>query len=169
MKDHWICLTIGFWISICIQKNMGSILFCLIFLLYLMFRTKRKIVYGLWILIWLYSQCILGMGFVSQSSSSFYKVIEIKDTYVIATSSHHRILIYGLEDPVFDDIYHVEHLEPIQALQNKDLFNFKKMMNRKGIYQYTNEKDVEKVSSSTSIRSKIYRSIKKKGYVTTNS
>lgn len=162
MKDHWICLTIGFWISICIQKNMGSILFCLIFLLYLMFRTKRKIVYGLWILIWLYSQCILGMGFVSQSSSSFYKVIEIKDTYVIATSSHHRILIYGLEDPVFDDIYHVEHLEPIQALQNKDLFNFKKMMNRKGIYQYTNEKDVEKVSSSTSIRSKIYRSIKKK-------
>lgn len=151
-------LFFGFWASLIIKDLLQICAFSSFYFLFLFYRFSKKSF--LFIPLVILSIFILFPKNVT-TSVGIYTVYEIHSKYVLAQKDGHSILLYGLENVDFYDEINVSYLEEIDSLKNESLFDFQEYMEKQNIYKYSNVTENDIIRKSESIKSKIYRKLKR--------
>lgn len=97
------------------------------------------------------------MPIPTEADVNVFIVKEIKTNYVIAKNKNQTIIVYGLENPNFNDVYTCTNkLTAIDTIHNTGTFSFVDYANRRGIYYSTEAKDEDLLASGKGIRHQLY-------------
>lgn len=109
--------------------------------------------------------CILFLLLTNQkdipfASRKIVRVDEIKEDYVIASSKKEKSILYGVDQVSLMDIIEIEGtFKPIHTTKNLGMFHFDKYCKRKGISAFMQVDNYEIISTSNSIKAKVYKKV----------
>ena len=150
-----IVFTLGFWI-VCFFKDIYLItVFSILFALYLLYRFRLQ-----WLSVLFVMLCLLRCVFLSYAPAAQpgeYRVYDMKTHYVLARNNKgSRVVLYGLKNPQFYDVYKVDHFESLEGSQNIGVFSFPAYMAQKHIYYSSYVQDSMLIERSDCLKNKIY-------------
>ena len=108
MKGYWL-----FYACLSILLLWGDTPFyqiCILFLIFLTFIKKiRGCKKGIVIVLLLLCRCYIPIS-KDKPNPGYFKILEIKSSYVVASDGKHKVILYGLENPNFDNVYLVKRI-----------------------------------------------------------
>lgn len=143
----WIrfpCISILFLICTCIyhlrkfkRHHIAFMVLCILFFLRIQIPIKHNI-----------------------PTSYIVQIQEIKQNYAIASVDHQKVIIYGMENPNYQDVYEVRGTyEEIDTVHNQFQFNFKEYSNKRNIRYSIQVKSSSLKSEGTSLRHHLYQNV----------
>lgn len=88
------------------------------------------------------------------------KIMEIKENYVVGYNDNQAVILYGMDNVNFDDVYQIKgEYQLIDSTNNPNVYNFKQWANRKGYFYSMNVEKANLISKGESIKSKLYAEI----------
>ncbi len=162
MTFVYVCVALG-WIGCLVLADAWMIcVFATIYGCFLFVRFRNLF----WLLVWTF--LVIGSLILTSSKEEVpqmgeYEVVEIKTNYCIASNHKQRILLYGLEEPSYYDVYDVRSVEKITNLKNISLFSFEDYMARRQIYYGANHSTF--IRSQRSLRASLYHRLKQNPFL----
>ena len=161
MKDKYLLSACMIWVFLWIEVMWVKVLFIIMCSI---IYHKRHVKLVIWtILLCCFIQ--IHDSYIKMEhlpSSGTYKVLEIKSSYVIATNGKSKVILYGVKDAVFHDVYALDHqFQKIDTNHNEHGFVFSKWLAKKGIYYSTYIKDAHLIKEGSSIKSALYKKVLK--------
>lgn len=149
----WFAL--GFWACIALADFYVVLFFIFVYSLFMYLRFKKKFLVFVWVL---FSCCALGLvnEKVDEAKLGDYTIYEIKPNYCLAHNQNTSIVLYGIEDAHYYDVYKISEIEPIQSIQNIDRFSFSSYLKKQKIYYFSNVDKSQYVKTIPSIRNKVF-------------
>lgn len=136
---------------------------CILCLILLIFHKKiRSCKKGIIIVLLLLCRCYMPIQ-KDRPNQGYFKILDIKSNYVIASDGRHKVVLYGLENPNFDNVYLVKkEFRKIDTIHNFYGFSFDGWLKRKHIFYGAQLSDSNLIKQGNSIRHKIYEMISKR-------
>lgn len=133
---------------------------CILFLIFLTFHKKiRGCKKGIVIVLLLLCRCYIPIP-KDKPNPGYFKILEIKSSYVVASDGKHKVILYGLENPNFDNVYLVKkEFREIDTIHNFYGFSFENWLKRKHIFYETQLDNSKLVKQGNSVRHMIYEMI----------
>lgn len=146
----------GFVLGLAIQNMQPFILFSVIYVCFLCYRFKNKLLIILFCVLSIFSFS-LKFEKTQIPKSGDYRITEIKNGYAFATDSNSKVLIQNVEGLAFDDVLYISSFEKVHTDDNFNLFSFTEYLNKKKIFYKAKNFEIKQCSSS--IKSRLYRFI----------
>ena len=77
------------------------------FLFFWLFIKNKRLQKGIVIVLLLLCRCYIPIP-KDKPNPGYFKILEIKSSYVVASDGKHKVILYGLENPNFDNVYLVK-------------------------------------------------------------
>lgn len=152
-------LVCGFWGLVCLHDIYWIGFFSFVLGIFFYLRFKKKGILFLWLLFSLWA-CCLTFKPNKPAQPGEYTIVSIKSNYAIAKNKSGTIVLYGIDNPNFDEVYQVSSLEKITNLKNLHQFSFADYLGKDQITYCANVKVQDYIKSKHSIKSKLYSRVK---------
>lgn len=159
MKNICFYLVCAFWFLLCLKDWIWIPFFSLIFLFYFYLRFHKKWVLFLYLILSVWA-CILLNPKEVEAKPGQYTIVQIKTNYVIAKKDQCKIILYGLKNPNFFEVYKVKTIEKCSELKNINQFSFLDYLKKDHITYCASVSDQDIRQSSHSLKARIYSAIK---------
>lgn len=159
MKYFCLLVAFGFWISIVIRDVFYACLFIMVFSLFLMCRFKRKLIVIIWALFTASFLAYINKP-IKEPEPGQYMIYEIKPKYCLARKDNVSIIVYGIEDPEYYDVYKINEFEKVNTIKNIGQFVFEEYLHKQSIYYSANVSRYMYVKTENSIKNDIYNHLK---------
>lgn len=161
--NAWLLVNaLGLWaLSFC--GGMWKWAFLCGFCLYILFRFRclRMLIL---------SVALLGPGILIQQnalqraqqepSAGPYRITEVRKAYCVASNNSSSVLVYGLEDGNFGQIWQLDCFEPVYSLKNEPLFAFESFAKGRGLYFVCQAEHARLLRQSTSLQSRMFANLR---------
>lgn len=159
MKNVIFYLIFAYWFLLALKDWFWIFIFIPIFALYFYLRFRKKGILILWIFLCFWA-LFLTTPHSSKPKNGLYTIVQIKSNYVIAKKGHSQILLYGIENPNFFEVYKVKNIDEITELKNLNQFSFSEYLSKDRIEYCSTVSDQQLVKSSHSIKARLYSLLK---------
>ena len=163
MKYFCLFAAFGFWISIVIKDVFYVCLFIMVFSLFLMYRFKRKLIVIIWALFTVCFVVYINKP-IEEPQPGQYMIYEIKPKYCLARKDNVSIIVYGIEDPEYYDVYKISEFEKVNTIKNIGQFVFEEYLHKQSIYYSANVSRYMYVKTENSIKNDVYNHLKNRKY-----
>lgn len=151
-----LLMSIGFWGLLVVGSRPLMLFLGVSYGLFLWKRYTKREVMILWSILVLFSLCMVSSQ-IPEATPGRYQIIEIRNHYCIGAKGNQRIVLYGLEQANYHQVYEVSSVEPIHSLHNIHLFSFEEHMKKRGIGYQANIQEKDLVHNSFSIQARLYQ------------
>lgn len=159
MKYFCLFAAFGFWISIAIKDVFYVCLFIMVFSLFLMYRFKRKLIVIIWALFTVCFVVYINKP-IEEPQPGQYMIYEIKPKYCLARKDNVSIIVYGIEDPEYYDVYKISEFEKVNTIKNIGQFVFEEYLHKQSIYYSANVSRYMYIRTENSIKNDVYNHLK---------
>lgn len=159
MKNTILYLIFAFWLLLAVQDWFWILFFSLLFMFFFTFRFHKKGILILWLFLSLWALFLTRENLVEAKAGN-YTIIQIKSNYVIAKRKECKIILYGIENPNFFEVYNVKQIEKCSELKNINQFSFLDYLKKDQITACATVSDQDLRQSSHSFKARIYTLVK---------
>lgn len=159
MKEKYLLTALWIWLLLLIEVTW---LRCVILVIFTIYYVRK---YMLFTLCSIAIFCFIfahwhSIQIESVPTTGLYTVTDIKSSYVIVRNKEHKVIVYGLVDPNYHDVYELpDNFQCLDIIRNEHGFVFSDWLARKGIYYSIYVTDAKRIQEGTGIRHNLYASI----------
>ncbi|HIW17533.1 MAG TPA: MBL fold metallo-hydrolase [Candidatus Faecalicoccus intestinipullorum] len=161
MKKMFFLIVLGCWVSLIIDDPFLDLIWIFLYVLVLAGCSKRVI----WLFIWgIFSLffLVLDHQLPVTPKEGEYTIYQIRENYVLAQNKNIKVIVYGIDDPMFYDVIYLSEFEKVHSLKNLSLFSFVDYLKEDNIFFQSNVDQTSLVRRQQSLKGDIYDYFSKK-------